>query len=177
MSMCRSSTITGAPAEKSIDWTKVPDEELATDLDDTDLVGDAKAQEKHRRLCAAEEVEKRQKEEEERQQREAEAEQKQEAEKAKRATAAEARKWQRADSEAQASGSWTNVSICIRLCAKAKERCEWTASRARMSPQAGEHKKQAKKVADGDDDDEIVILSSQKTSRQGGGKTLKEITN
>ncbi|KAG6326975.1 hypothetical protein ID866_12114 [Astraeus odoratus] len=224
MSTCKSSTVTGAPAEKSIDWMKVPDEELVTDIDDTDSVGDAKAWEKRRRLCAArdaeirraeevrreaerkrqaEEAEKCWKEEEERRQREAEAEQKWEAEKAKRAAAAEARKRQRADSEAQASGSRTNTSVCIRCarlrlscvipagvkkrsacgsCAKAKERCEWpevemTASRAGASPRGGERKKRAKKAADDDDDDEIVVLSGQKTKRQGGGKTLEEISD
>ncbi|KAG6326877.1 hypothetical protein ID866_12212 [Astraeus odoratus] len=224
MSTHKSSMITGALAKKTVDWMEVPDEELATDLDNTDLVGNTKAREKRRRLCMAhdaeirraeeacqeaeqkcqvEEVERRWKEEEERQQKEAEAEQKRKDEKAKRAAAAEARKQQQADSEAQASGSQMNASVCIRCtrlqlsciipagvkkwlvcgsCTKAKERCEWpevemTASRARTSPRAGEHKKRAKKAANGDDNDEIVILSSRKTSRQGGGKTLKEITD
>ncbi|KAG6326982.1 hypothetical protein ID866_12107 [Astraeus odoratus] len=228
MSTHKSSMTTGALAAKGINWMKVPDKELVTDLDDMDSVGNVKSWEKCRRLCMAcdeeiqraekacqeveeqewkcqvEEVKKRQKEEEERQQKEAEAEQKwkREAEERKQATAAEARKWQQADSEAQASGSWTNVSVCIRCarlwlscvipagikkrsacgsCVKAKERCEWpevemTVSRAGTSPRGGEHKKWAKKVAD-DDDDEIVILSGQKTKQQGGGKTLKEVSN
>ncbi|KAG6326377.1 hypothetical protein ID866_12711 [Astraeus odoratus] len=214
MSTCKSSMVTGAPAEKSIDWTKVPDEELATDIDDTDSVGDAKAWEKRRRLRAArdaeirkaeearreaeeqerkrqaEEAEKRRKEEE-RRQKEAEAEQKREAEKAKRgaSAAAEARKRHRADSEAQASGSRTNASACIRCarlgftcviptgvkkrsacgsCAKAKERCEWpeiglSASRTAMSPRGGQRKKRARKTADEDEDDEIIVLSGRKT--------------
>ncbi|KAG6326505.1 hypothetical protein ID866_12584 [Astraeus odoratus] len=145
MSMRKSSMIAGALAEKSIDWTKVPDKELVTDIDDTDSVGDAKAREKRRRLCTArdeeirraekarreaeererkrqaEEAEKRRKEEE-RRQKEAEAEQKRKAEEAKRATAAEARKRQRADSEAQASGSRTNASVCIR-CTRLRLSC------------------------------------------------------
>ncbi|KAG6327742.1 hypothetical protein ID866_11347 [Astraeus odoratus] len=143
MSMRKSSMITGAPAKKTVDWTEVPDEELATDLDDTDLVGDAKAWEKHRRLCVArdaeicraeeahrevkrkcqaEEVERCRKGEEERQQKEAEAEQKQKDKKAKQAAAAKARKWQWADSEVQASRSQANVSVCIR-CARLKLTC------------------------------------------------------
>ncbi|KAG6326256.1 hypothetical protein ID866_12833, partial [Astraeus odoratus] len=88
-------------------------------------------------------------------------------------TAAEARKQQQADSEAQASRSWANAPVCIRLCMKAKERCKWpevemTASRARMSPRGGERKKQAKKAAN-NDNNEIIMLSGQKTKRQGGG--------
>ncbi|KAG6327078.1 hypothetical protein ID866_12011 [Astraeus odoratus] len=147
MSTRKSSMIAGALAEKSIDWTKVPDEELATNINNTD---------------SAEEAEKCWKEEEARHQREAEAEQKWEAEKVKRAAAAGARKQQQADSEAQVSGSWaTGVkkrSACG-SCMKAKEWCEWpkvemTASRARMSPRGGEHKKWAKKVANKDDEDE-----------------------
>ncbi|KAG6326895.1 hypothetical protein ID866_12195 [Astraeus odoratus] len=188
MSMRKSSMVMGAPAKKSTNWTKVPDKELATDLDDTDSVGNAKAWEKCRRLCAAEEAEKCWKEEEERQQKEAEAEQKWKDEERKRgaSAAAEARKQQRADSEAQASRSWVNASVCIRCarlgllcliptgvkkhsacgsCTKAKERCEW--------PEIG---LMAKKVAD-DDDDEIVILSSWKTKQQGGGETLEEISD
>ncbi|KAG6326712.1 hypothetical protein ID866_12377 [Astraeus odoratus] len=181
MSMCKSSMTMGTPAKKTVDWMEVPDKELA------------------------EEVEKHWKEEEKRRQREAEAEQKWEAEKAKRgaSAAAEARKWQWADSEAQASGSRTNASVCIRCtrlrlscvipagikkrsacrsCTKAKERCEWPevemmASRAGASPRGGERKKWAKKAADDDNDDEIVILSSRKTKWQGGGETLKEITD
>ncbi|KAG6327313.1 hypothetical protein ID866_11776 [Astraeus odoratus] len=133
MSTHKSSKTMGTPATKITDWTKVPDKELVTDIDDTDLVGDVKVQEKCRRLCAAcdkeiwraekvrreaeeqeqkhqvEEVEKHWKEEV-RCQKEAEAEQDQEAEKARQAAAAEARKWQRADSEAQASRSWVNMS-------------------------------------------------------------------
>ncbi|KAG6328363.1 hypothetical protein ID866_10726 [Astraeus odoratus] len=177
----------GCPAKKTVDWMGVPDKELETDLDETDLVGDAKAQEKCRRLCMAhdkeiqkaekahweaeeqewkhqaEEVEKCQKEEEERHQREAEAEQKWKDEQRKQATAAEARKWQQADSEAQASRSWVNASACIQSCTKAKECC-------------GEHKKWAKK-ADNDNDNEIVILSGQKTKQQGGSEMLEEISN
>ncbi|KAG6326336.1 hypothetical protein ID866_12753 [Astraeus odoratus] len=92
MSMHKSSMTTGALAMKTVDWMKVPDEELATNIDDTD---------------SAEEVERCQKEEEERHQREAEAEKKQKDEERKRgaSAAAEARKWWWADSEAQASGS------------------------------------------------------------------------
>ncbi|KAG6327189.1 hypothetical protein ID866_11902 [Astraeus odoratus] len=210
MSTCKSSTVMGALAEKSTNWTKVLDEELVTDLDDTDLVGDAKAQEKHRRLCAvhdaeirraeearqeaewkcqAEEVERHWKEEEEKHQRKAEADQRRKDEERKQAAAAKAKKWQQADSEAQASRSWTNASACVqcarlglsclipmgvkkrsacRSCAKAKEHCEWPevglmASRVTMSPQGREQKKWAKKVADDDDDDEIIVLSSWKT--------------
>ncbi|KAG6326408.1 hypothetical protein ID866_12681, partial [Astraeus odoratus] len=154
------------------------------------------------RKCQAEEAEKCWKEEA-RCQRETEAEQKREAEKRRQATAAEVRKQQQADSEAQASGSQLNASVCIRcarlrlscvipvgvkrqsacgLCTKAKKQCKWPevemlASRVRTSPQGGEHRKQAKKVADDDDDDKIVILSSQKTKWQGGGEVLKEISD
>ncbi|KAG6327824.1 hypothetical protein ID866_11265 [Astraeus odoratus] len=204
MSTCKSSMTMGALAKKTVDWMEVPDKELATDLDDTDLVGDAKAQEKQEQEWKhqVEEVEKCQKEEEERRQKEAEAEQKQKDEERKQAAAVEAQKWQQVDSEAQASGSWTNASVYIRcarlkltciipagvkkrlacgLCAKAKEQCEWpkvemTASRAGMSPRGGEHKKWAKKAAN-NDDNEIVVLSSQKTKRQGGGKMLEEISD
>ncbi|KAG6329142.1 hypothetical protein ID866_9947 [Astraeus odoratus] len=86
MSMCKSSMTMGALAEKTTDWTKVLDEELATDIDDMD---------------SAEEAEKCQKEEEVRQQREAEEKWKQEAKERKQAAAAEAKKQQQADSEAQ----------------------------------------------------------------------------
>ncbi|KAG6327389.1 hypothetical protein ID866_11700 [Astraeus odoratus] len=140
--MRKSSTTTGALAMKTVDWTRVPDEELV------------------------EEVEKRQKEEEERHQKEAEAEQKREAKKAKRATAAEARKWHHADSEAQASGSQMNA-------VKKRLACGSTAT----SPRGGQKKKQVRKTADKDDDDEIVILSSWKTKQQGGGESLKDITD
>ncbi|KAG6327033.1 hypothetical protein ID866_12056, partial [Astraeus odoratus] len=203
MSTRKSSTVTGALAEKSTNWTKVPDEELVTDLDDMHSVGDVKVREKHRRLRTASEAERRWKEEEARHQREAEAEKKQEAEKRKQAAAAEARKQQWADSEAQASGSQANVSACIRCarlgfmcviptgvkkrsvcrsCAKAKERCEWleiglSASRTATSPRGGQKKKRARKMADEDDDDEIVILSGWKTKQQGGGESLEEITD
>ncbi|KAG6326966.1 hypothetical protein ID866_12123, partial [Astraeus odoratus] len=124
MSMHKSSMTTGALAVKIMDWTKVPDEELVTDIDDMDL---------------AEEAEKHQKEEEERQQKEAEAEQKWKDEERKQAAAAEARKWQQADSEAQAKErcEWPEV--------------EMMASRAGMLPQGGEHKKQAKKAANDND--------------------------
>ncbi|KAG6326488.1 hypothetical protein ID866_12600 [Astraeus odoratus] len=137
MSMHKSSMVMGTLAEKSINWTKVPDEELATDINDMDSV---------------EEAEKCQKEEEERHQREAEAEQKQKNKERKRVAAAEARKQQWADSEAQASRSWMNMFVGQEMF-----------SVVMMSPQGREHKKQAKKLADNDDDDEIVILSSQKT--------------
>ncbi|KAG6328428.1 hypothetical protein ID866_10662 [Astraeus odoratus] len=105
---------------KTVDWTKMPDEELVTDIDDMDSVGDVKSWKKCRRLHVAcdaemwkaeeacqeaeeqkqkhqaEEVEKKQKDEEKRHQREAEAKQKQEAKKARQgaSAAAEARKQQ-----------------------------------------------------------------------------------
>ncbi|KAG6325837.1 hypothetical protein ID866_13252, partial [Astraeus odoratus] len=69
--------------------------------------------------------------------------------------AAEARKWQWADSEVQGQEAF---------------------GIAATSPQGGKRKKQAKK-ADNDDDDDIAILSGQKTKQQGGGKTLKEVTD
>ncbi|KAG6326628.1 hypothetical protein ID866_12461 [Astraeus odoratus] len=177
MSTHKSSMTTGTPAAKTVDWTKVLDEELATNIDDMDLVGDMKSWEKCRRLHAAhdaemwraeeaEEAEKHWKEEEARHQRKAEAEQKWEVEKRRQraSAAAEARKWQWADSEAQVSGSQANMH-------------QEKVSMARMSPQGGECKKQVKKVADDNDDDEIVILSGWKTKWQGGGKSLKEITD
>ncbi|KAG6327284.1 hypothetical protein ID866_11805 [Astraeus odoratus] len=203
MSMCKSSTVTGTLAEKSIDWTKVLDEELATNIDDTDLVGDAKAREKRRRMCVArdteirraeearqeaerkcqvEEAEKHWKEEEERRQREAEAETGGRGEEVRGQKAAVGRfggpgKWE-PDKRILGVKKW----LACGSCTKAKERCEWlevemTASRAGMSPQGGEHKKQAKKAADGGDDDEIVILSGWKTKQQGGSEMPKEITN
>ncbi|KAG6327153.1 hypothetical protein ID866_11936, partial [Astraeus odoratus] len=152
----------GAPAVKTVDWMKVLDEELVTDIDDTDLV---------------EEVEQCQKDKEVRHQRKAE-EQKWEAEKVKQAAAAEARKRQQADSEVQVhktmaelhhtSGHQEKVGMQIM--------CEDQGEVVAMSPQGGERKKRMKKV-DGDDDDEVVILSGQKTKQQGGGKSLKEISN
>ncbi|KAG6326621.1 hypothetical protein ID866_12468 [Astraeus odoratus] len=203
MSMHKSSMTTGTPAMKIMDWTKVPDEELATDLDDMDLRYEG--QKRHDKRLNGSARQKRQKNAGRRRRRgiRGKQKQKQEAEERKHATAAEARKWQQADSEAQVSGSWVNPSACIRcarlrltcsipagvkkrsacrLCMKAKERCKWPevemmASRAGASPQGREHKKQAKKVADDDDDDKIVILSSQKTKQQGGSKMLEEITN
>ncbi|KAG6328153.1 hypothetical protein ID866_10936 [Astraeus odoratus] len=53
MSMHKSSMTMGALAVKSINWMKVLDKELVTDLDDMDLVDDTKSQEKCRRLCVA----------------------------------------------------------------------------------------------------------------------------
>ncbi|KAG6328151.1 hypothetical protein ID866_10939 [Astraeus odoratus] len=52
MSMCKSSMIMGALATKVVDWMKVPDEELATDINNMDLVGNVKAQEKQRQMTA-----------------------------------------------------------------------------------------------------------------------------
>ncbi|KAG6327486.1 hypothetical protein ID866_11602 [Astraeus odoratus] len=150
--------IMGTPAVKITDWTKVPDEELVTNLDDTDLV-----KWKHQ----VEEVEKCQKEEEVRQQKEAEEKWKQEAKERKQVAAAEAKKWQWADSEMCEAGffmhhtNWGQEAFGM----------------AAMLPQGGERKKWVKKVANDDDDDEIVILSDQKTKQQGGGKMLKEISD
>ncbi|KAG6326638.1 hypothetical protein ID866_12450 [Astraeus odoratus] len=179
MSTCKSSTIMGTPATKITDWTKVPDNELATDIDDTDSVGNVKAQEKHRRLCTAhdaeiqkaeevcreakwkcqvEEAEKHWKEEEERQQKEAEAEQKWKAEEANCCC-----RGQKVAAEQTQRFRVKKCSAC-RSCVKAKEQC-------------GERKKQVKKAANKDEDDKIIILSGQKTKWQGGGKTLKEVTN
>ncbi|KAG6326901.1 hypothetical protein ID866_12188 [Astraeus odoratus] len=153
MSMHKLSMITGTPAAKTVNWSEVPDEELAMDLDNMDL---------------AEEVERCQKEEEERQQKEAEAEQKQKDEERKRAGAG------------QMLGI-KKRSAC-RSCMKAKERCKWpememTVSRAGTSPQGREHKKQVKKAANKDDDNEVVILSSQKAKQHGGSKLLEEVTD
>ncbi|KAG6326490.1 hypothetical protein ID866_12599, partial [Astraeus odoratus] len=203
MSTHKSSMVTGAPAEKSIDWTKVLDEELATDIDDTDSVGDAKAREKRRRMRVArdaeirraeevrqeaerkrqaEEVEKRRKEEEERRQREAEAESGGRGDEARGQKAAAGRFGgpgkREPDKRILGVKKWSACGSC----AKAKERCKWpevemTASRAGTSPRGGERKKRAKKAADGGDNDEIVILSGRKTKRQGGGETPEEITD
>ncbi|KAG6327134.1 hypothetical protein ID866_11955 [Astraeus odoratus] len=163
MSTRKSSTIAGTPVEKSIDWMKVPDEELVTDIDDTDLVGNAKAWEKHRRLCAAHDKEIWRAE--------------------KASAAAEARKWQWVDSEAQASGSQASVSACIR-CTRLKLTCIIPAGVKKRSAcgscakaKEREHKKWVKKAANKDDEDEVVILSGQKTKRQGGGKSLEEVTD
>ncbi|KAG6326980.1 hypothetical protein ID866_12110 [Astraeus odoratus] len=46
-----------------------------------------------------------------------------------------------------------------------------------MSPQGGECKKWAKKAAGKDNNNKIIVLSGQKTKRQGGGETLKEVTD
>ncbi|KAG6327161.1 hypothetical protein ID866_11928 [Astraeus odoratus] len=174
MSMHKSSMTMGTPAKKSIDWMKVLDKELVTDLDDMDLVGDAKAWEKCRRLCMtcdaeiwrAEEVHQ-------------EAKQKQQAE--------EVEKCQKEEEVCKMKltciipAGIKKRSAC-RSCAKAKKRCKWlevemSVSRARASPWGGEHKKWAKKVANEDDDDEIIMLSSWKTKWQGGGESLEEITD
>ncbi|KAG6327136.1 hypothetical protein ID866_11953 [Astraeus odoratus] len=169
--MCKSSTVTGALAEKSTDWTKVPDEELVTNLDDMDL---------------AEEVERHWKEEEERWQQEAEAEQKWEAKKANCCCSGQkAAAGQFRGSGKQKPGECilgVKKRLACRWCTKAKEWCEWLevemlVSRAGTSPQGREHRKWVKKVADNNDDDEIVILSGQKTKWQGGSETLEEITN
>ncbi|KAG6327463.1 hypothetical protein ID866_11626 [Astraeus odoratus] len=148
MSTCKSSTTMGTPAMKVVNWTKVADEELVTDIDDTDL---------------AEEVEKCWKEEE-RHQREAEAEQKWKDKERKQATAAEARKWQQADLEVQATGVKRQLACGSYM--KAKERCKWP-----------EVEMMAKKVDDNDDNNEIVILSDRKTKWPGGSKSLKEISD
>ncbi|KAG6326434.1 hypothetical protein ID866_12655, partial [Astraeus odoratus] len=203
MSTRKSSTVTGAPAKKSIDWMKVPDEELATDIDNMDSVGNAKAREKQRRMRAAhdaeiqraeearqeaerkrqaEEAEKRQKEEEERRQREAEAETGGRGEEARGQKAAVGRFGGPGERKPDECVLGVKKRSACGSCVKAKERCEWpevemTASRAGASPRGGERKKQAKKAADGSDDNEIVILSGRKTKRQGGSKTPEEITD
>ncbi|KAG6325721.1 hypothetical protein ID866_13370 [Astraeus odoratus] len=139
----------GAPAKKTVNWMEVPDEELATDLDDTD---------------SAQEVEKCQKEEEEKWQKEAEAKQKWEAKKAK----------QGALGRFRGPGKW-EPGECIHMYQMHKAGayvCHTNWGQEAFSMQVMhegqgtmEHKKQMKKVADDDDDDEIVILSSQKTKR------------
>ncbi|KAG6329021.1 hypothetical protein ID866_10068 [Astraeus odoratus] len=165
MSTHKSSMIMGAAAEKIVDWTKVPDEELATNIDNTDSVGDAKSQEKHRRLhmaCdteiwrveeahqeaeeqewkhQAEEVEKCWKEEEERHQKEAE-EQKQEAKKVCKA------------------------GVFVPHTNRGQEMFSMQV----MHEGQGmlEHKKWAKKAADNNNNDKIIMLSGQKTKWQGG---------
>ncbi|KAG6328117.1 hypothetical protein ID866_10971 [Astraeus odoratus] len=177
MSMHKSSMIMGTLAVKITDWTKVPDDELVTDINNMDLVGNVKAWEKHRRLCVV---------------HDAEIWRAEEAVKSgllwtnSEAAAAEARKQQWVDSEAQVSKSWASMSTCIRCtrlgltciiptrvkkhlacrsCTKAKEQC-------------GECKKWVKKAANDDNDNnKIVILSGWKTKWQGGGKTLKEISD
>ncbi|KAG6329144.1 hypothetical protein ID866_9945 [Astraeus odoratus] len=167
MSTHKSSTTMGALVVQTVNWTKVLDEELATDIDNMDLTEEA---EKH---CKEEEV---------RQQKEAEAEQRQKDKERKQAAAAEARKWQWANSEVQASGSQVNMTVYIR-CARLRLSCIIPAGVKKskqgqnVTMRGEEWKKQAKKVAGKDNDNEIVILSSWKTKRQGGSKTLKEITD
>ncbi|KAG6326789.1 hypothetical protein ID866_12301 [Astraeus odoratus] len=191
MSMCKSSMTMGTLAVKGIDWMKVPDKELATDLDDMDLVGNAKAPEKHRRLCAAcdteiqraeevhqeaeerewkhqaEEVEKHQKEEEVRQREEAEKEKKRKAEERKQG------KWELGKCvhmyQMHEAGAYMHHTNWGQEVFGMWVMCE---GQGMM-----EHKKQVKKVADNNDDDEIVILSGQKTKWQGGSKMLEEISN
>ncbi|KAG6328927.1 hypothetical protein ID866_10162 [Astraeus odoratus] len=167
---------------KTADWTKVPDEELVTNINNTDLVGNVKAWEKHRRLhaacyaeiwkaeeqewkCQAEEVEKCQKEELLLQRPENGSGQIQKSR--------------------QAGAGQMHLCIKKRLacgsCTKAKERSEWpkvemAVIRVATSPRGREQKKQEKKVDD-DDDNDVVILSSQKTRWQGGGKMLEEISD
>ncbi|KAG6328217.1 hypothetical protein ID866_10872 [Astraeus odoratus] len=113
MSMCKSSMVMGTLAEKSIDWTKVPDEELATDIDDMD--SRYKGPKRHNKRLNGSARWKRQKNAGRRRRRGVRGKQKQEAKKARQgaSAAAEARKWQQADSEAQASRSWMNVSACV----------------------------------------------------------------
>ncbi|KAG6327088.1 hypothetical protein ID866_12001 [Astraeus odoratus] len=161
MSMHKSSTITGALAKKIVNWTKVLDEELATDIDDTD---------------SAEEAEKCWKEEE-RQQKEAEAEQKWKDEERKRgaSTAAEARKRQRVCKTGafmpHTNGGQEMFSVRVVR--------EGQGMLAGTSPRGGECKKRVKKVADEDEDedDKIIVLSGWKTKWQGGGEMLEEITD
>ncbi|KAG6326273.1 hypothetical protein ID866_12816, partial [Astraeus odoratus] len=152
MSTRKSSTVTGTPAEKSINWTKVPDEELATDIDDADSVGDAKAQEKRRRMRAARDAEIRRAEEARQ-----EAERKRQAEEAEkrgrrrrrgvrgkqkqsrsgngrprrgsepllqRPESSSGQIWRPRRAEARRTPGVKKRSACG-SCAKAKERCEW----------------------------------------------------
>ncbi|KAG6326685.1 hypothetical protein ID866_12404 [Astraeus odoratus] len=149
MSMHKSSMTTGAPATKTVNWTEVPDEELATNIDDMDLVGNAKAWEKHRRLCMAcdEEIQKTEKV-----QREAE-------EQEQKCQAEEAEKCWKEEELHYSSGCQEEVGV------------------AATSPQGREWKKQVKKAANDDDNNKIVILSSRKTKQQGGGETLEEVTD
>ncbi|KAG6329233.1 hypothetical protein ID866_9856, partial [Astraeus odoratus] len=46
-----------------------------------------------------------------------------------------------------------------------------------MSPRGRERKKWVKKAANDNDKNEIIVLSGWKNKQQGGGKTLKEVTN
>ncbi|KAG6328081.1 hypothetical protein ID866_11008 [Astraeus odoratus] len=175
--MCKSSTITGALAMKTIDWTEVLDEELATDIDDTDSVGDTKAQEKCRRLCMARDAE-IQKAEEARQEVE-EQEQKCQVEEAEKCQKEEERRQKEAEAEQKLDECIHMHQVCKTMAElHHTSRCQEKVGVWIMYEGQGEveHKKWAKKVAD-NDNGEIVILSSWKTKWQGGGKTLEEISN
>ncbi|KAG6328513.1 hypothetical protein ID866_10576 [Astraeus odoratus] len=165
MSTHKSSTITGTLAMKTVNWTKVLDEELATDIDDMDSVGDAKAQEKCRRMCVACDAEI----------------QKAEELQLKRPRNSSGRTQRLRQAGVSIPAGIKKRSACG-SCMKAKEWCKWLevglmTSRVATSPRGGEHKKQAKKVADDDNDNEIVILSGWKTKWQGGSEMLEEVTN
>ncbi|KAG6327195.1 hypothetical protein ID866_11894 [Astraeus odoratus] len=186
MSTHKSSMTTGAPAMKTVDWTKVLDEELATDIDDTDLRYKGQKRRDERPNGSARR--KRQKNAGRRRRRGDKRRQRQS--RNRRMRRGDKPLLQRPESNSgliQRSRQVGAGRMCVKKwsvcgsCTKAKERCEWPevemmASRAGMSPWGGERKKQMKKV-DGDDDDEVVILSSQKTKRQGGGETLEEVTD
>ncbi|KAG6328334.1 hypothetical protein ID866_10756 [Astraeus odoratus] len=186
MSTHKLSLTMGALAMKSINWMKVSDKELATDLDNMDSrYGEQKRHNERQRSGNGNARWKRWKNTRRR---------RGSRKKQGPSRSGKLRRLNEVDQKA-AAGRFGGPgkqkpdehvlgvkkrSACG-SCTKAKERCEWLevemmASRARTSPQGGEHKKWAKKVAD-DDDDEIVILSGQKTKWQGGGKTLEEITD
>ncbi|KAG6328457.1 hypothetical protein ID866_10632 [Astraeus odoratus] len=112
MSMHKSSMVMGTLAKKSIDWMKVLDEELATDINDMDLRCDRQQRCNERQRskngkCQAEEAEKCQKEEEERHQKEAEVEKKQK------------------DEERKQGALGIKRRLACGSCMKAKKRCKW----------------------------------------------------
>ncbi|KAG6326965.1 hypothetical protein ID866_12124 [Astraeus odoratus] len=191
MSTCKSSMTTGTPAVKVVNWTKVPDEELATDIDDMD------SRYRGQRKCI-----KRQRSENRsaRWKRQKNAGKKRRRGNREKQRQSRSRKLRRLDEpllQRPENGSGLiqrprqveagipagiKKRLACGLCAKAKERCKWPevemmVSRAGMSPQGRECKKQVKKVADEDNDDEIIVLSSWKTKQQGGVSTHMDIAN
>ncbi|KAG6329383.1 hypothetical protein ID866_9706 [Astraeus odoratus] len=161
MSMCKSSMTTGTPAMKVVDWMKVVDEELATDIDNTDSRYREQGRcDKRQRSKNGSARQKRQKNAGRRRSSDRRKQRRSGNEKLRRQTAAaEAKKWQQMH----------EAGIFM---------CHTDQGQEAFGMQVGrEKRKQVKQTADNDDDNEIVILSGQKTRWQGSGETLEEITN
>ncbi|KAG6328418.1 hypothetical protein ID866_10671 [Astraeus odoratus] len=163
--MCKSSTIMDAPAKKIVDWTKVLDEELVTDIDNTDLR--YREQRKRDEKPKGSARQKRQKN----------------ARRRRRQDIREKQKWKDKERKQGACLHYAEVGKqelgkCIHMYQMHKagayvHHTDWGQEAFGvwvMCKGQGmmEHKKWVKKAADKDEDDKIIILSGWNTKWQGG---------